>query len=295
MLRLNSKIQYNNFEPGEFVDVQLRSYEEVVELIERFPWEVQRIKIVIGMTNPSITIEGKNNDFLQFALYYNQKFVLRYFDKTRTLFTKTFINLKDGYKYIRNYFDQSAFDITEFKKEVTWLQHNLKHFVTQDFRYVLTPTSVINYLLSTSGVSFCFSIIFLIVILLKGINSINPGVLILVLILMFSIGGGIHLIVFFNYYRYVKDKILIMSKGSDVFYFGNIDNPAAYDKKDILQYTIIRNRGSKNPFNGFAITEIEFKGGTVLKIPNLLVGYPAMEQKLFQYPGVDRNGFPFLR
>jgi hypothetical protein len=40
---------------------------------------------------------------------------------------------------------------------------------------------------------------------------------------------------------------------------------------------------------------IAFKNGTVLKIPNLLVDYSAIEQKLFEHPKVDKNKTPFLR
>lgn len=295
MTKLTSKVQYKNFEAGEFVDIKERDYDETIKLIENFPWENQREKIVIDLTNPSVTIEGKNNDYLKCAVFFNQKYVLHYLDATETLFTKSFINLKDSYEYIKNYFVQVQFDTTPFKKENTWLQHNLKHFVTQDFKYLVTPKSVKSYLLSTSGMNFCLSIFFVILIFSKGINSINIIALIVLLAAMFLIGGGLHLFLFFNYYNYAKDKILIMSKGNDTFYFGNTGNPLRYDKRNILQYTTIRSRGSRNQFSGFAIIEIEFKDGTVLKIPNLLVDYLALEQKLFEYPRVDVNRLPWLR
>lgn len=295
MTKLTSKVQYKNFEAGEFVDIQERDYDETIHIIENFPWKNQWEKIVIDLTNPSVTIEGKNNDYLKCAVFFNQKYVLHYLDASQTLFTKSFINLKDTYEYIKNYFVQAQFDTTHFKKENTWLKHNLKHFVTQEFKYLVTPKSVKNYLLSTSGMNFCLSIFFVILISLKGFNSTNMIALIVLLAVMFLIGGGLHLILFFNYYNYVKDKILVMSKGNDIFYFGEIDNPTKYDKQNILQYTTIRSRGSRNQFSGFAVVEIELKDGAVLKIPNLLVDYLALEQKLFEHPRVDVNRFPWLR
>lgn len=295
MTSLISKIQYKNFEVGEFVEVQERNYDDTIKLIENFPWNNQRDKIVIDLTNPSITIEGKNNDFLKYALFFNQKYVIHYFNETQVLFTKSFVDLKDGYQYVKRYFDQPTFNTTDFKKETTWLQHNLKHFVTQEFRYILTQKSIRNYLLSTSGMNFCLSIVILILVLVKGLNSINVVGQIVLLLVMFLIGGGLHLILFFNYYNYLKGKILIMSRGNDNFYFGNIDNPSKYNKKDILRYTTIRSHGTRNQFSGFAIIEIEFKDGTVLKIPNLLVDYTALEDKLFEYTRIDKNKFPYLR
>jgi len=295
MIKLVSKVQYNNFETGEFNDVKERNFEETIDLIENFPWNIQREKIVIDLTNPSVTIEGKSNDFLKFAIFFNQKYVLHYFDNNQVLYTKSFTNLKEGFEYIKRYFEETSFDTSDFKKETTWLQHNLKHFVTQDFNYILTFKSIRNYLLSTSGMNFCILILYIIFCLTIGFKNNDVVTIIIVSILMFLMGGGLHLVLFFNYYNYVKDKILIMSKGNDIFYYGNIDNPIKYDKKDILEYTTIRSRGRKNQLNGFAIVEIEFKDCSVLKIPNLLVDYSALENKLSEYPRIEENKFPYLR
>ena len=78
MTRLISKVQYKNFEAGEFVEVCERTFNETTELIEKFPWTDQRDKIVIDLTNPSITIEGKNNDFLKLhcSLIKNMSFTI---------------------------------------------------------------------------------------------------------------------------------------------------------------------------------------------------------------------------
>jgi len=285
MTKLISKVQYKNFESGEFVDVQERTYEETIELIEKFPWGAQRDKITIQLTNPSITIEGENNDFLKLALFFNQKFVLYYFDESQNLYRKSFINLKDGYEYIRNFFIQPKFDISNFEKETTWFQNNLKHFVIQDFKYVLTSKSIISFLMPIQAIIFYSFILFLIMCVPDGLISF--------LVIVLSFVGGQSLFFFFNYYNYVKDKVLIISKGQDSFYFGGIDNPKKYDKKDILQYRIIGRKGRGEKW--FTIIEIKFKNETVLKIPNLLINYTTLEQKLFEYPRIDVDEFPFLK
>lgn len=53
--------------------------------------------------------------------------------------------------------------------------------------------------------------------------------------------------------------------------------------------------GSRGLYNGFAIVEIKFKNGTVLKIPNLLLDDWVLAQKLFEYPGTEKNELPYLR
>src|SRR5207237_249153 len=137
MRYLTSKIQYNNFETGEFIDKKERSYEETISLIENFPWTKQREKIIIDLTNPSVTIEGKDGDYLKLAVFFNGKYVLHYFNRDQILFTKSFVDIRDSFKYLENYFNES-FDTSDFKKEITWFQHNLKHFVSQDFVYTIS-------------------------------------------------------------------------------------------------------------------------------------------------------------
>jgi len=293
MTALVTKIQYNNFETGEFSEVRERTYEETVDLIEHFPWNKQREKLVIDLTNPSVTIEGGDNDFLKFAVFYNGKYVLHYLNAEQVLYTKSFTELKDSYPYINHYFS-STFDTTDFKKEITWLQHNLKHFVSQDFNYRLTPNSVRKYLFSTSGMNLSVTAFFILFFTFNGFGKINDIVFMVISLWLFVIGGGLNMILFFNYYFYAKGKLLIMSKGNDIFYYGEIDSPVKYDKKDIVQYTVKRGRGSRNVLNGFALILIELKDGTLLTVPNILVEYTAMENKLNQYPRIEKGGFAFI-
>lgn len=199
MTALISKIQYKDFEVGEFIEEKKRDYNETIDLIEKFPWNKQRDKIVIDLTNPSITIEGVNNDFLKLAVFFNEKFVLHYIDNEEVLYTKSFTDIKNSYKYIGDCFS-STFDKTEFKKENTWLQHNLKHFVSQNFNYSITASSIRKFLFSTSGISFAYSIFVILLFLITGSNHINEAGTFAILLTVFFIGGGINLILFFNYY-----------------------------------------------------------------------------------------------
>lgn len=290
---LTSKIQLNNFEVGEFNEEKKRNYEETIELIENFPWNKQRENIVINLTNPSITIEGFNNDFLKLAVFFNGKFVLYYLDNGYTLFTKSFIDIKDSYKYLKNYFTKN-FSTSDFKKENTWLQGNLKHFVSQDFKYIVTNEKIRKFIWSTSAINFAYSLFVIIFFLVKGEININNLGILFICLSMFIIGGGLNLILLFNYYAYSKDKVLIMSKGNDEFYFGNIIHPAKFNKKDILQFTLKRHRNYKSPISSFAIVSIELKDGTNIKIPNLLVNYYSMEQKLRECAKIEKGGFPLL-
>ena len=294
MNRLTSKIQYKNFETGEFVEEKKRSFEELIEIIEQFPWEKERDKIVIDLTNPSITIEGNKNDYLKLAVYFNRKFVLHYIDADEILYDKSFMDIRDSYKYLVKYFT-GTFDKSEFKKQNTWLKKNAQHFVSQDFHYTVTPASIRKYLWSTSAMNFIFSAFIILLFIFKNELPLNYIALNFIFLFMLFMGGGLNLILFFNYYAYCKDKILIMSKGNDQFYYGYKNYPVTYHKKDILQFTTIKSRNHRSPIADFAIIKIEFKDGAVIKIPNLLVNDFSLEHKLFQYRKIEKGRFPFIK
>jgi hypothetical protein len=294
MKELISKLQYKNFEPGEFIEEKKRKYEETIQLIETFPWNEQRDHIIIDLTNPSITIEGENNDYLKLAIFFNAKFVLHYLNAQKILFTKSFTDFKDSYKYIRNFFELSSFDMSDFKQENTWLKNNIIHFVSQDFNYIVDSKNIKRFLISTSGMNFGISLFFLLLFLIEGTGKAGAVGVTVILIMLFIIGGGINLILFFNYYFYSRNKILIMSKGSDIFYFGNINDPIKYNKKDIKFYEEVRGRG-KSIFTNFAVITIEFINGNQIQIPNLFLFYSSLEEKLYQCKRIDKGGIPLVR
>lgn len=295
--KLVSKIQYKNFETGEFSETKERTYSETVRLIEDFPWKEQRENIVIGLTNPSVTIEGLSGDFLKLAVFFNRKYVLRYFNNKQELYTKSFVDIRDSYSYIGAFYEEDVFTPAGFKKETTWLQHNLNYFISKDFRYEVTPKSLWKFLISTSGVNF---LIFVSTVVLFFFTRIKHHDYILLYVLclfyFFLMGGGVNLVLFFNYYQYAKDKVLIMSKGNEIFFYGDKEHTIQYNKKDIVQYTLIKTRsGGKNPISDFAIIKIEFENGDVVRFPSLLIGYRALEEKLYQCKKVERYRFPFLQ
>ena len=110
---------------------------------------------------------------------------------------------------------------------------------------------------------------------------------------MFLGGGGINLLLFFNYYTHSEGKLLIMSKENDVFYYGNINAPVKYNKNEILQFTLIETKSHRSPVQGFAFIKIEFKDGTDIKIPNIFMDRYRLADKLFQNRKIVEGRFFF--
>lgn len=293
MESLLSKVQYRHFEPGEFTGQERRNLDELIRLIEQFPWEPERDKLAVSLTNPSVTVEGRQADFLKLSLYYNGKFVLYYVNREDQLFTVSLFDLREAYPYLERFFLEPVFRTDNFKKEPTLFQHNQKHFVSKDFTYIVNRKSILRYLWSTSGLNFGFGVFLLFFFFWKGVaaNSLTGQFAAGILLLFF--GGGMNLVFFFNYYASVKSTVLIMSRGQDLFYFGPKGHLETFSKKDIKLYTVIQPKGSRSPAGEFAVVEIEFIDGRILTIPNLLINEQDLSQKLFACQRETRDTWAF--
>ena len=172
------------------------------------------------------------------------------------------------------------------------MQANKIHFTNKDFHYTLTGDRIRNYLIGTSGINFLLTIFF--IILLVSRPGIPIPAMLLFFIMSFLIGGGLNLILFANYYRYAKGKMLIISKGHDQFWFGPSDNPEQFTKTEILQVKRYCSPGNRSPVNAFAWVEIELKNARSLVIPNLLINDLELTGKLSEYPLETVKGFPSI-
>jgi len=248
--RLRCKMQYKNFETGEFTDTGERTAEEALEIIRQFPWEQQREHLVISLTNPSVTIEGTDKDFLKLALYYNDKFVLHYCNAAGELWTKAFVRLADSFPLIGSFFEKQPFNTDGFRKEYTLFQNNKQHFISQDFHYEANFRRCCRYLLQTSAINLSFGLCILLWRLWAFFwgNGMSPALWIIVCCFVLFWGGGLNLLLFAGYYRHVRGKLLIMSQGNDLFYYGFKNNLKEYHKSDIMRLVYRREAfGSRSP------------------------------------------------
>lgn len=289
-MTLTTKIQYKNFEPGEFTDKKERSYEETIQLIQHFPWEEQRTHLQVSLTNPSITLEDKEGNFLKLALYYEGKFVLHYLTTQKQLYTKSLPHVEDAYPSIRSFFETNPFDTAGFRLENSWIQGKAIHFKDQDFQYRMNPVKFwIQSLLYTT-----FLLFYLIAMLGLLISApARRGYLAVPLVVSLAFLGlivvmALTLAVLFNHYRTARGKILIISRGNDIFYYGDENNPEQYDKKDITKVIIVGPNNSRTEYTTFVNLEM----GLItqgLHIPGMLIPKSQLLNKLPGYPQMTKN------
>jgi hypothetical protein len=87
-----------------------------------------------------------------------------------------------------------------------------------------------------------------------------------------------------------------MSKGNEIFYFGNVEKPDKYEKKEITGIIVYEAHGSRNPVVLFKLAEVEFEKKANILIPNLLLNMDELVNKLSDYPITYKNlGFPSIK
>lgn len=279
---LTVKLQYKHFEPGEFEQEQKRTYAETISVIENFPWEKEREKINIDLTCSSVTLQDDNNSFLKLSLYYNQKFVLYFFDR-ETLYSKSLLSRAESFPFLQHYFETRIVDLSVFRRENTMLKNVKKHFISNDFIYKI---ELGNFLAYTDFMTRLFLTGYLLLISYAIYNhlSTNPSPAALIAIVLASpLLGGFNLLLVYNYYKNSKGKLLILSKGSITFSYGTNDSVTTYKKQDIEEIVIEKNTASRCPWGNFTITLIYLNDGTVLKIPSIMLPGNDIAAKL---PGI---------
>ncbi len=279
------KLQYKTFEPGEFVNEQVVAYEEALKIIEAFPWQTEREKIVIDLTNPSVTFYSNLDFYLKLALYYNGKFVLHYFDR-KHLYTKSLIRVTDGYPMLRKFFLDEQLDVQEFRKELTPFKNLTVHFVSQDFVYSVSIAEAKRFYFKSYFYNLFFVGSYLVMVTIHQITApitrlpyINNFIYASYFLL---ITGWLFYLFLSNFYKYSKDKTFIASKGNDSFYFGLTGNLSKYSKSEIHTIEVYRTRGENSRsgiFDSYRLYKIIFNDKSSLLLTSMFLNEETMRYK----------------
>ena len=176
MQQLIVKIQSNQCEKGEFLEVFTRGYNDVITLLNSLNWQKEREHLVVSLTNPSVTIQDEHGNYLKLATYYNGKFVLYYLNNQNKLYTKAVSNISESYPYIKSFFEDSvAFNTKGFKNYFGWWQNYLPHFKSNSFVYAYNRKTFIKYVVKTSGLSFLTSLLIIAMMMSSSISVLNGG------------------------------------------------------------------------------------------------------------------------
>jgi len=265
-----SKLQYKTYEKGEYSDEKSRNLAETIELINNFPWVTEQYAD-IELTGPSITIQDGDNNFLKVGIYYGGKFSLYYLDAKYNYYRKLNVNMDIVDTKINEFF-KGQIDLQILEKHK--LAFGIKdYFITDQFEYNLKFRKVL--LLSVFWIIYFFMCLGLTIVLdvLKPFKP--PGIFPVIFLLLFSWP----LALIFNFYRQKRNQYLRISRGNDIFLFGdNQDEIKTCNKNDIIKINHYVDKGTRSP-NMFEIIEIVFKDNTSIEFSNGLISFYELSAK----------------
>jgi hypothetical protein len=276
-----SKLQHKTYEKGEFSDEQQRSLEETIALIKTFPWDEERPLTDVQLTGPSVTIKNEEEECLKIGLYFNGKFCLYFLDKGNHVYEYHAPDIDTACGLVSDYVN-GVLDLQKFDKHLLDIGAN-KHFENKNFDYKVNHT---HFYWSFSAIMalMLFMVPLILLIIIKRAPIFLSIFFIFSTLLMFTLPYTA-----LKTYSKSKNMFIHLSKGNDVFQFGDNDAINNYNKADIKVISI--SNVSKNDKS--AIYDIIFKDGNSIRFPGLLIPYFDFINK---FPGIDieyvRNKWP---
>ncbi|MBE9585182.1 hypothetical protein IM792_12045 [Mucilaginibacter sp. JRF] len=280
MPKLISKVQYKNYETGEFTNEQPRDLDETIALIKAFPWDDERHLTDIQLTGPSIIICNEADEYLKIGLYFNGKFALYYFDHKENLYEYYVPDLDKVTSIVRSFF-QDDLDRNPFQKKFFSFGSE-GHFLTHNFTYELNIYRW--WFMALLGGTFTLFFAWVGIMVLYSSASV---------LAIFSIIPALMLYRSINNYIYAKDVKLNISKGKGYFYLYQKEIKTKIYKKDIEKIII-----SEIPFTdmpALLCSKIILKDGSSIKLSSNVIQPLTLIKKIKDVPHEFKfDVFPLL-
>jgi hypothetical protein len=290
MDQLISKLQYKNYEKGEFTSEEARSLEDTIKLITDFPWAAERHITAVELTGGSVTIQDVDSNYLKVSYERLDKFRLYVYMAKAKSFQYKMLEMADVQKIVKAFFE-GQYVVDGYTPDYRHLPK--AHFITNDFICEVTPKRIFWFMLMPIITTIVFSTLFL----WGTVSKPTPISLGLFFAAIWMFLCGLSWILFANYYYYSKNLFLRISQGHETFLYGTKNNYMKYNKSDIdciIRYRSDYYRGeqSRSIWMNFQIYVVKFKNGEQIVINSLLGGNSIYK---FSCPLVEKFKFwPFV-
>lgn len=272
-----SKLQYKNFEKGEFIDEHPRDLQRTLELIRNYPWDEQRGED-IQLTNPSATIQNPVGGYLKLATYFGGKFALYLLDTSNNFYELHVSTLDEACQIVERFFNGSI-DKHIFNKR-HFITDAKAHFETKNFIYTVNGLGAMRRIIFSALSAIFF---FLWPVLFFFFKPPLPAWIFAVFIVFLGIVMSQYAYYLYMVYLRSKNWCLNVSAGLPTFEFGETaEGLHTYNKSDIEQLIIYGNSSGKGA-KGLMMAKIVFKDGSSLLIPGVLIDIIAFIAK---FPGI---------
>jgi hypothetical protein len=292
MTKLISKLQYRQYEKGEFDAIAARTLEEVISVLRSFPWDSERHLTSVELTCPSVTLEHPVGTFLKVGPYFSGKFALYFLDTNNKVYVKTLSTLEDVCDWVKNYYEQGG-KLDKFDK-YGFVFNPIAHFQTNTFEYIVDSRAVrafFKYGIWTMALA-------VLVCVLQNLGrhqGLNLTIAFIPVFLILVLSSPL-IYLYFNYRAVDGSHYLQLSKGHKEFVFGTIGRTKLYNKKDIAEIRIKSVNNNRTLLSGCSVFTITFNDGEQLRFTSLLIAESRFRNK---FPGQQiisvRKNFPRIK
>ena len=287
MPSFTSKLQYKNYEQGEFIDEAERTPDEIADIIHSYPWAKECHNVPVGLTAPSITIQDEQGAYLKVSHSYNGKFSLYLLDANGAC-SKKVVNDLDYAGTAAIDFCNGTLSEDGFTSDITFQAR--KYFITKDFRFHVAKGAMFPIIIYTIVPTMVITSVAVFMLLFqKNLTTQNQLIITLKVVLctMSLLLGYITITawrLYFNHYNYSRDQFIEISAGRNEFMFGTDNNYKVYKKDEITHITVYRNTQSRNPSSHIELLELTFNDGSQVNISSLL-----LKHAYTKFPGVKMD------
>ncbi|MBS7565297.1 hypothetical protein KHS38_12860 [Mucilaginibacter sp. Bleaf8] len=272
MKKLITKLQYKNFERGEFISEQYRTLEETHELIKQYPWDTQRHFTDIEPTGPSVTIDRGRGEYLKIGLYFNQKFCLYLFNRHNSLYEYHTASQQEVYDIVTKFFSDANLE-PSFEKHLISIGSE-SHFKNKNFLYSLNTGQIIAKYILLLLLTACI----LCSLTIATIIFFPAGTLLLLA------GYGLFKFhsLYLSHYQKSKNVGLKLSRGINEFTYSKNGVSKTYNKTDIKQIDVFSS-ASNTKNSDLIFYQIIFNDSTEIRISGQVIAQQVFVQK---FPGM---------
>ena len=281
MKTLCSKIQFKNFEVGEFGEIRNRTLDETLKLTYDFPWETERALASVKLHCPSVTIKHPSGSFLKIGPYFSGKFCVYHCGKRGEVTYLVLNELNEITSPVTDFF-KGELNLSGFQK-YKYVINPLQYFKTNPYEYKPGSKAIFNYLKLDLVTVVAPAFIIFTQFFTNWSMLANPYATCAILgfITLFC-GPGMYLL--FDYEPYYQHQYLKISRGHRYFIFGDVDGNKEYDKAEIFEICRYYNHRGRNPWSGSQVYKLVFKDGKILIFSSLLITEWAFVKK---FPGAE--------
>lgn len=267
---LISKVQYSNYDIGEFRDEEPRTLAATIDLIRDYPWWQYRIYSDPALTGPSVTIKNNCNNYLKITIYGGVKFAIFLLSSGKLfLYNLHDVNsIEEVYQVVQLFFDEKL-DIKKAKRSYISLFPK-RHFVTNPYIYKAT-------IFRLFFLSWIYLFLFAYALFNDWLAIILPVSSLPIRLLIFTIVSAVTfyflncLLIIFNKYRKCKNTSLQIAYGNPEFVFSENGVINTYLKNDVRKVIIHLARNDRGPKSEFCLTEVYLNDGAYLKFNHMIL------------------------